>query len=161
MLLSALHVCSRSERGQKAARGRPQQQRESQLAISLRLRMLLCIEVTRWFVSFTLLNNSTFHPGNFWLDGPGGAEENATEAIQFLVRHMPRRDMLLLFEMPYQFVEFILEHVRFALRTRGTSKQTCNEDSSVYSRVKTLVAAPFSGADVALQLYAAAVQNHT
>lgn len=30
--------------------------------------------------------------------------------------------MLLLFETPYQFVEFILEHVRFALRTRGYSK---------------------------------------
>ena len=24
--------------------------------------------------------------GNFWLDGPGGQEENATQAIQFLVR---------------------------------------------------------------------------
>lgn len=47
-----------------------------------------------------------------------------TSCVEFAikVRHMPRRDMLLLFETPFQFIEFVLEHVRFALRTRSYSK---------------------------------------
>ena len=50
--------------------------------------------------------------GQFFLFGPGGAEENATECIQHLLAHMPRRDLLLLFSEPFRFVDFIIETVR-------------------------------------------------
>ena len=50
--------------------------------------------------------------GQFFLTGPGGTEANATECIQHLLAHMPRRDLLLLFSEPFRFVDFIIETVR-------------------------------------------------
>lgn len=55
--------------------------------------------------------------GNFWMDGPGEIEENATVCINYVVANMPRRDMLTLFAQPYLFSDFLFEHIRLALRT--------------------------------------------
>ena len=51
--------------------------------------------------------------GTFWLDDG----DNATLAVQFLLAHMPRRDMQLLFSNTFAFLDWMLEGVRMALST--------------------------------------------
>jgi len=63
--------------------------------------------------SGVVTNVSVIH-GYFWLDG-GGSESNATECVTKLLRYMPRRDMILLFNQPVDFIDFIVEHVRYAI----------------------------------------------
>ena len=53
--------------------------------------------------------------GGFLNDFPGAIEENATQALTSLVAGMPRRDLMLLFEAPVAFSEWLLEHVRYSL----------------------------------------------
>lgn len=59
--------------------------------------------------------------GLHFLDGPGNPEENATLAVAYLLRYMPRRDTMLLAAHPFEFLEFVFEHVRYALQTRAWS----------------------------------------
>ena len=61
-----------------------------------------------------LLNTSQIQ-GVYFLDEPGGLEENATEALTYLLDTMPRRDWLQLFAAPLSFSDFLVEHVRYAL----------------------------------------------
>ena len=61
-----------------------------------------------------LLNLSATQ-GAFFNDYAGGLEENATQALTYLLDTMPRRDMLLLAEAPIAFTEFLWEHIRYAL----------------------------------------------
>ena len=51
--------------------------------------------------------------GTFWLDD----EANATAALSFLIGHMPRRDLMMLFSKPLDTIEWLTEGVRLALRT--------------------------------------------
>ena len=37
--------------------------------------------------------------------------------MQHLFRHMPRRDMQLLFSTPFPVIDYLVEHVRLAIRT--------------------------------------------
>lgn len=53
--------------------------------------------------------------GYFFVDEPGGLEENATEAIAYLLDTMPRRDWIQLYSRPFEFMDFLIEHVRYAL----------------------------------------------
>jgi hypothetical protein len=59
--------------------------------------------------------------GYFWLDDAGDVEANATEALIYLFTYMPRRDLILLARNTFTFVDFLVEHVRFALQTRAWS----------------------------------------
>lgn len=66
----------------------------------------------------TLVNgilNVTVVNGYYFVDEPGGLEENKTEALTYLLSTMPRRDYIQLFEAPLQFADFLVEHVRYAL----------------------------------------------
>ena len=61
------------------------------------------------------IQNATQIQGYFFVDEPGGLEENATEALTYLVNGMPRRDLIQLFANPLDWSDFLIEHVRFAL----------------------------------------------
>jgi len=65
------------------------------------------------------VNATTLH-GIHWQDSPGGKEENATLAITALLRYMPRRDVILLFQDTFNFLDFLVQHVRYALKARRT-----------------------------------------
>ena len=67
------------------------------------------------------LNTSALQ-GNYFLDDAGDLEENATQAVSALLGGMARRDLLLLSSSFPLFSEFLLEHVRYALHTRGWSR---------------------------------------
>ena len=67
-----------------------------------------------------LLNSSAMH-GQFFLDGPGELEENATQALAALLAGMPRRDLLLLSTDTALMADFLIEHARYALHTRAWS----------------------------------------
>ena len=67
-----------------------------------------------------IVNSSALH-GQYFLDYPGGPEENATIALQFLLTGMPRRDFMLLATDTSLFLDFLIEHVRYALHTRAWS----------------------------------------
>jgi len=71
-------------------------------------------------VADAVLNTSALH-GQFFLDDQGDIEENATLSMQFLFSGMPRRDLMLFYSTPQQFMEFLIEHIRFALHTRRWS----------------------------------------
>lgn len=71
--------------------------------------------------SEAILNTSSLHGWN-WLDDEGDIEENATQAVAALVGGMPRRDLMLLASDTSLTVDFLLEHVRYALRTRAWSR---------------------------------------
>ena len=70
--------------------------------------------------SAAVLNSSALH-GWTWLDDEGDVEANATQSVAVLVGGLPRRDMLLLASDSALFVDFLLEHVRYALRSRAWS----------------------------------------
>mmetsp|Transcript_20848 Transcript_20848/g.49481 ORF Transcript_20848/g.49481 Transcript_20848/m.49481 type:complete len:352 (+) Transcript_20848:1-1056(+) len=63
------------------------------------------------------LGNVSMLQGHFWLDDAAGSEVNASLCVEYLLEHMPRRDLLLLFSQPFQMMDFMFEHVRFALKT--------------------------------------------
>ena len=67
-----------------------------------------------------LLNVSALQ-GWTWLDDAGDVEENVTQAVAALLAGMPRRDLQLLASDTSLFVDFLLEHTRYALRTRAWS----------------------------------------
>jgi hypothetical protein len=69
-----------------------------------------------------VMNFSALH-GQFFLDDPGDIEENATQAVSLLLGGMARRDLLLLASDTALFVDFLLEHVRYALHTRSWTRQ--------------------------------------
>lgn len=60
--------------------------------------------------------------GHFWLDDLGAAEANASLCLDHLFRYMPRRDLLVFFSSPYATLDFLVEHIRFALLARATHK---------------------------------------
>lgn len=68
-----------------------------------------------------VLNTSSLH-GWHWLDDAGDVEENATQAVAALLAGLPRRDLQLLAADAHHFVDFLLEHVRYALRSRAWSR---------------------------------------
>lgn len=68
-----------------------------------------------------VLNMSSLH-GWHWLDDAGDVEENATAAVAALLAGMPRRDMQLFATDTLLWVDFLLEHVRYALRSRAWSR---------------------------------------
>eukprot|EP00698_Gefionella_okellyi_P005099 TRINITY_DN14681_c0_g1_i1.p1 TRINITY_DN14681_c0_g1~~TRINITY_DN14681_c0_g1_i1.p1 ORF type:complete len:413 (-),score=53.46 TRINITY_DN14681_c0_g1_i1:58-1296(-) len=74
--------------------------------------------VTIQLATNALLNVSALH-GYFWLDDPGGIETNATECFSYLLTHMPRRDLMLLFSTPFVVLDILIEHIRYALLTRA------------------------------------------
>jgi hypothetical protein len=71
-------------------------------------------------VTDAILNTSALH-GQYFLDDQGDIEENATQALQYLIKGMPRRDFLIFSSNPILFMEFLIEHIRFALHTRSWS----------------------------------------
>lgn len=50
----------------------------------------------------------------FWF---AGTESNASLCMTHLLRFMPRRDMVLLFSQPLHFIDYMVEHVRYAILT--------------------------------------------
>jgi hypothetical protein len=62
--------------------------------------------------------NLSFMHGYSWMDDEGDIETNATQCFQHLLTHMPRRDLLLLTTDMYHFLDFLFEHIRFALLGR-------------------------------------------
>jgi hypothetical protein len=71
-------------------------------------------------VADAFLNTSALH-GQFFLDDAGDIEENATQAVQYLFNGMPRRDLLLFESTTQFFMEFLIEHIRYALHSRRWS----------------------------------------
>lgn len=71
--------------------------------------------------------------GYFWLDGPGEPENNATAAMVHLLRYMPRRDALLLANQPYLMVDFLCEHIRYALATLPWSSALGLSDWGIFA----------------------------
>ena len=67
-----------------------------------------------------LMNVSALQ-GWTWLDDAGDVEENATQAVAALLGGMPRRDLQLLASDTSLFADFLLEHTRYALRSRAWS----------------------------------------
>ena len=61
--------------------------------------------------------------GQFFLDDPGNIEVNGTAAMAYLLAHMPRRDLMLLFGRTLEFTDFLFENVRLALRVWPFSKR--------------------------------------
>lgn len=72
-------------------------------------------------VTDAVMNTTALH-GNYFLDDPGDVEENATQALSLLLGGMARRDLLLLASDTQLVIDFLVEHVRYALHTRGWSK---------------------------------------
>jgi hypothetical protein len=68
-----------------------------------------------------VFNASAALSGQYFLDYPGGPEENASLALPLQLARMPRRDLLLLLTEPALFVDFLLENLRYALHTRAWS----------------------------------------
>jgi hypothetical protein len=60
--------------------------------------------------------SSTFH-GYYFNDV--GPELNATLCLKHLIAHAPRRDLVLLFTETHSFVSFMMDHIRWALKTRN------------------------------------------
>jgi hypothetical protein len=60
--------------------------------------------------------NASAAQGYFWLDDAGDVEANATACVSYLFSFMPRRDMQLLFAQPFEMMDFVVEHVRYAER---------------------------------------------
>lgn len=54
--------------------------------------------------------------GNFW-----NYEANATACWSHLLSHLPRRDMILLFNAPDTFIDYVAEHVRLGMRAWATN----------------------------------------
>lgn len=69
-------------------------------------------------ITTALLNTSAMQ-GEHWLNSAGAVEANATACLSHLVEFMPVRDVLLLLEQPYQMLDFLIEHIRYALYTRA------------------------------------------
>lgn len=65
-----------------------------------------------------VLNSSATMLG-FYFNSPG-TESNSTECLSYLLAHAPRRDLNLLFTETSSFLLYILNHVRWAIRTRET-----------------------------------------
>ena len=57
--------------------------------------------------------------GYYFLDDPSGPEVNGTVALQHLLAYMPRRDLIPLSAQPLLFIDFLFEHVRYALLARA------------------------------------------
>lgn len=64
--------------------------------------------------------NVSFMQGFSWLDDAGDVEANASACLEYLLAHMPRRDILLLSSNVFHTLDFLLEHIRFALLARHT-----------------------------------------
>ena len=71
-------------------------------------------QVVGHFVAEAFYNASLLQ-GNFWLDGPGQPEEYAMKALTHLFAHMSRKDTMAIFGRPLDGMDFLIEHVRFAL----------------------------------------------
>ena len=56
--------------------------------------------------------------GYTWLDDAGDVEEGAAECFQYILRHMPRRDLIVLMASPFEMCEFYFQHIRYALLAR-------------------------------------------
>ena len=72
-------------------------------------------------VTAAILNASAVLNNQYFLDYPGGPEENATVALASLVARLPRRDALLLLTDAQLFMDFLFENIRYALHTRAWS----------------------------------------
>lgn len=68
--------------------------------------------VTQMFFNVSALQ------GRGWLDDSGDVEANATQCFEYLLTHMPRRDLILLLTDTYHTLDFLFEHIRFALLAR-------------------------------------------
>ena len=68
-----------------------------------------------------VFNASAVLSGQYFLDYPGGPEENASLALPLQLARMPRRDLLLLLTEPALFMDYLLENLRYALHTRAWS----------------------------------------
>lgn len=62
--------------------------------------------------------NASAAQGEHWLDP--GFETNSTAAMQHLVASMPARGVLRLGAEPYATMDFLIEHVRYAMHARNT-----------------------------------------
>jgi Transglutaminase-like superfamily len=56
--------------------------------------------------------------GNYFLDDAGDIEMNATQALKALLRHMPIKDLMVLFAEPISTLDFLIENIRLSLLTR-------------------------------------------
>ena len=68
-----------------------------------------------------IFNASAVLSGVYFLDYPGGPEENASLALPLQLARMPRRDLLLLLTDATLFMDYLLENLRYALHTRAWS----------------------------------------
>jgi hypothetical protein len=69
-------------------------------------------------LALNVVQNASALHGLYWIDDPSGPEANASACLSHLLDFMPKRDLLLLFSQPYPMLEFLFEHIRYALQVR-------------------------------------------